>query len=127
MRQSARRDLLEQLAGMGHSALPQRNATGALAGHRAQAVVRIREAETRRRAGKPNSSLQQEAARDRHASGATKEAAPERISCTVCAQGVDKSGDVGGTVLPVGIKGHDVIGDLLEREFDAGLQRCALT
>ena len=41
-------------------------------------------------------------------------------------QGVDQPRDIGGTVLSVGIESHNIIGTLLQREVDAGLQRGAL-
>jgi len=41
-------------------------------------------------------------------------------------QGVDQPRDIGGTVLSVGIESHNIIGTLLQREVDAGLERGAL-
>lgn len=41
-------------------------------------------------------------------------------------QGIDEPRDIGGTVLPVSIESHNVSGALLQRKFDAGLERGAL-
>ena len=100
---------------MGHSVLSQRNAPRPFSGHRTQAVMGVAKPKARKGACEPDRGLQQKPASERHAVRTAKESTAERIGCLAIRQSIDETRNIRGTVLPIGIKCHDVAGVALQR------------
>lgn len=83
MRQTARRDLFEKLAGVRHPILPKRDTTRACPRHRPQTIVRIGEAKARHDPSKPDRRLQQDPPVKRHSARTAQESAAERVGRVV--------------------------------------------